>query len=402
VGEPVGREVVSSRAPSPGRDIQLSIDGPTQEALQDALRERVALGGSTGAAGVALDPATGEVLAMASYPTFDPSAFVDGTSKQIERIINSPDKTALNRAIAGRYPSGSTFKVVTAAAALQAGYITPDQLVDSPSDVTLYKQVFPNFKNIAHGDVDLARALEVSSDTYFYKLGDRFYQAAGSPLQAEAESFGLGSDTGIDVPGEEPGLVPTPAWKRRNYAGPAFNDLDRDWKPGDTIQLAVGQGFLLATPLQMAVAYGAVADGGTVRTPTLARRVLDPNGRVVQELAQGRPTHQLEVSADNLAAIRQGLYQGANGPDGTSTGVFGALPDRAKVAGKTGTAEVEGGEDHSWFVGYAPYDNPKIVVAIVIERGGTGANAAAPAVCRTMSAFLEFDPGLCGVTAVAN
>ena len=261
-GEPVGREVVSSRAPSPGHDIQLSIDGPTQRAMQDALRQEVSLGSSTGAAGVALDPATGEVLAMASYPTYDPSVFVDGTTKQIDRVNTSPDTPALNRAIAGRYPSGSTFKVITASAALEAGYITPGELIDSPSEVTLYKQVFPNFKNIAHGPVDLPRALEVSSDTYFYKLGDRFYRAQGSPLQAEAEDFGLGRDTGIDLPGEEPGLVPTPAWKRRNYAGPAFNDLDRDWKPGDTIQLAVGQGYLLATPLQMAVAYAAVADGG--------------------------------------------------------------------------------------------------------------------------------------------
>jgi penicillin-binding protein 2 len=401
-GEPVGREVVSSRAPSPGRDIELSIDGPTQRAMQDALREEVSRGSSTGAAGVALDPATGEVLAMASYPTFDPSVFVDGTTKQIDRVNTSPDTPALNRAIAGRYPSGSTFKVITAAAALQAGYITPGELIDSPSSVTLYKQVFPNFMNIAHGEVDLPRALEVSSDTYFYKLGDRFYRAHGSPLQAEAESFGLGRDTGIDIPGEQPGLVPTPAWKRRNYAGPAFNDLDRDWKPGDTIQLAVGQGFLLATPLQMAVTYGAVADRGVVRTPTLARRVQDPNGRVLQELSQGRPTRTLDVSAENLAAIRQGLYQAANGPDGTSTGVFGGLPDGDKVAGKTGTAEVEGGAAHSWFVGYAPYNDPKIVVAIVVERGGTGANAAAPAVCRTMAAFRKFDPGRCGATAVAN
>ncbi len=401
-GEPVGREVVSSRAPSPGHDIQLSIDGPTQRAMQDALRQEVSLGSSTGAAGVALDPATGEVLAMASYPTYDPSVFVDGTTKQIDRVNTSPDTPALNRAIAGRYPSGSTFKVITASAALEAGYITPGELIDSPSEVTLYKQVFPNFKNIAHGPVDLPRALEVSSDTYFYKLGDRFYRAQGSPLQAEAEDFGLGRDTGIDLPGEEPGLVPTPAWKRRNYAGPAFNDLDRDWKPGDTIQLAVGQGFLLATPLQMAVAYAAVADGGIVRTPTLARRVQDPNGRVVQELSQGRPTHKLNVSPGYLTAIRQGLYQAANGPDGTSTGVFGGLPAADRVAGKTGTAEVAGGPAHSWFVGYAPFNDPKIVVAIVIERGGTGANAAAPAVCRTIAAFRKFDPARCGVTSVAN
>ena len=397
---------MSSRAPRPGRDVQLTIDSPTQRALQDALREQVSMNGlSTGGAGVALDPRTGEVLALASYPDYDPSVFVSGSQKQIQDVIKDPANRLLDRAIGGKYPAGSTFKAVSAAAGLEDGFITADEEIESPSEIELYKTVFPNFRNRSHGFVDLPTALEVSSDTYFYQLGDKFYQAAGSPLQEEARSFGLGERTGLDLPGEIDGLIPDPAWKRQNFAGPPFTDLDRSWKPGDTINLSVGQGYLGVTPLQMAVAYSAIANGGTVPTPSIGRRVLDPNGRELQELASGKPTKSIDVSPDNLATIREGLYRASNGTGGTSTSVFGLLPPDRKVAGKTGTAEqVEGKEDHSWFVGYAPYDDPKIVVAVVIEAAGTGSSAAAPTVCKTIAAYSEtsFDPGLCGEDAEAN
>jgi penicillin-binding protein 2 len=405
-GEPTGREIVSSRAPRPGRDVQLTIDSPTQRALQDAIEEQVSLNGlSTGGAGVALDPNTGEVLAMASYPDYDPSVFVNGSQKQIQDVISDPENRLLDRAIGGSYPAGSTFKPISASAGLQDGFITADELVDSPSEIELYKTIFPNFRKHSHGYVNLPTALEVSSDTYFYQLGDEFYRAQGSPLQEEARTFGLGGRTGLDVPGEIDGLIPDPAWKRKNFAGAPFTDLDRSWKPGDTINLTVGQGYLGVTPLQMAVAYGAIANGGTVYTPSIGRRVLDPNGRELQELSSGKPTHSIDVSPDHLASIREGLYMAANGGGGTSTAVFGNLPPDRRVAGKTGTAEqVEGKEDHSWFVGYAPYDDPKIVVAVVIEAAGTGSSAAAPTVCKTIAAYSEtsFDPGLCGDGAEAN
>ncbi len=405
-GEPTGREVISSRVPRPGRDVQLTIDATAQAALQKALAEQVSLNGlSTGAAGVALDPDTGEVLALASYPDFDPSLFVNGSQERIEAVIADPDKVLLNRAIGGNYPAGSTFKAISAAAGLEGGFITAGEEVESPSQIELYKTVFSNFRGRSHGYVDLPTALEVSSDTYFYQLGDEFYRAQESPLQEEARRFGLGERTGLDVPGEVDGLIPDPAWKRQNFAGAPFTDLDRSWKPGDTINLSVGQGYLNVTPLQMALAYGAIANGGTVHTPSVGRRVLDPNGRQLQELSSGKPTHTIDVSPDNLASIREGLYRAANGPGGTSTSVFGLLPADRKVAGKTGTAEqVEGKEDHSWFVGYAPYDDPKIVVAVVIEAAGTGSSAAAPTVCRTIAAYPEtsFDPALCGEDAEAN
>ncbi|MBY0397012.1 MAG: hypothetical protein K2X91_11175, partial [Thermoleophilia bacterium] len=285
--------------------------------------------------------------------------------------------------------------------------VSPDTLLQSSPTIELYGQVFRNYALQSHGLVNLARAMEVSSDTYFYQLGDEFWKlwrrGEKTPLQDEAAKFGLGKPTGIDLPGEDAGILPTPAWKARQFAGPAFSDFDRSWVAGDTIQLAIGQGFFLATPLQMAVAYAAIANGGTVVTPTVGRRVLDPSGRVRRELSVGRPTSRLDIAPRTLEAVREGLYRASNGAEGTATAVFGGLPEGAKLAGKTGTAEPgDNGTDHSWFVGYAPYDNPTIVVAVVIERGGTGANAAAPVVCEAVAAHLDVDPERCGTGALAN
>jgi penicillin-binding protein 2 len=407
-GEPQGREYISSRAPLPGRNIELSIDVETQKALESGLADAARVTGADGAAGIALDPNTGEVLALASYPTYDPEIFVQRREKQIAAINKDETHPQLDRAIDGLYPAGSTFKPITATAALQDGVLGVDEQLESPSVITLYKQEFSNFRGRSHGLVTLPTALEVSSDTFFYQVADRLYQDQSEknrdfPLQDEARSFGLGARTGIDLPGENPALVPDPPWKKQRFAGSDYTDFQRSWLAGDTIQVGVGQGYLLVTPAQMAVAYAAIANGGTVLTPTVAREVLDPNGRVVQELSKGRPTTPLEIDPGNLSAIRRGLVLAANGVNGTSTSVFGALPEGAKVAGKTGTAEPgDGGEDHSWFVGYAPSDAPSIVVSVVIERGGTGANAAAPVVCRTMAANLAFDPKLCGQPTVSR
>lgn len=402
-GEPQGRAYVSSKSPVPGRNIQLSIDGSTQSALEGALAEATRVTGAQGAAGVAMDPRTGEVLAIASYPTYSPNVFVTRSQRRIEKLNTDESRPLFDRAIAGQYPAGSTFKPITAAAALKVGALTTGEQLESSSSIVLYKQRFSNFRGHSHGFVTLPTALQVSSDTYFYQVADRLWRRQDDkkrvfPLQAEAREFGLSKRTGIDLPGEATGLVPDPIWKQKRFKGTQYSDFQRSWLAGDTIQLGVGQGYLQVTPLQMAAAYGAIADGGTLRTPTVAREVQDPNGRVVQQLAKGRPTTQLDISATSLAAIREGLYEAANGPDGTSTGVFAQLPADKRVAGKTGTAEPgDGGEDHSWFVGYAPYDNPEIVVSVVIERGGTGANAAAPVACSTMSAYLKFDANLCGV-----
>ncbi len=400
-GEPRASAPVTSDLPRQGSDVRTTIDIRVQRQLEAALA-RYAQGGSGKAAGVAIDPRTGDVIALGSYPSFNPQVFVDRRDKAIARIQNDPRQPQFNRATQGLYPAASTFKVVTASAALRAGLITPDTQLDSPSEVEIYDTWFPNFKKISHGMVNLPRALEVSSDTFFYQLGEDFYNGQGSPLQAEAERFGFGSRTGIDLPGESPGLVPTIAWKKKNWAGPEFSDLDRSWKPGDTVNLSVGQGNLQVTPLQLANAYAAIANGGEVMTPSLGLSLQEPNGRRVRDLARAKPTRSLDIADSSLQGIREGLYLAANGIEGTGAGVFGNLPGGIEIAGKTGTAENPGEDDHSWFVGYGPVADPTIVVAVVVENAGTGSNAAAPAVCATMASALDFPADGCGSAAEAN
>lgn len=402
-GQPVGRGIVSSVAPMPGSNVELSIDLDTQRELEEQLRTRVKLSGTAeGAAGVAMDPRTGEILALASYPTYDPGAFVENRGKDVARLNTDERRPLFDRVVSGTYPAASTFKPVTGTAALEENLLDADTLVDSPGVVEYYDQEFTNYGGQWHGLIDMPEALKVSSDTYFYSIGNQFYSRQDSPLQEWARDYGFGSPTGVDVPGESGGVVPTPEWKKEHYSEPPYSEIDRIWKPGDTIQLAIGQNLLRVTPLQLATAYAAIANGGTVHTPTVARRVLTPSGREQRNLLAARPARQLEASEETIKTMQQGLYEAANGNGGTSTAVFGNLPASAKVAGKTGTAEVPPKQDDSLFVGYAPADNPKIVVAVVVEHAGTGANSAAPAVCNVIAGYLKVDQNLCGSGAEVN
>ncbi|MSO44788.1 MAG: penicillin-binding protein 2 [Thermoleophilia bacterium] len=402
-GEIVGRGVLSQTPPRSGETLQLSIDLPVQRALESALRDEMAWSGtSTGAAGVALDPRTGAVLAMASFPTYDPSVFESGTARDVRRVLTSPSHPLLDRAIAGEYPAASTFKAITAAAALSSGLYTAGERLDSPGSLVFYKTRFHGFNNTAHGILTLPQALEVSSDTFFYSLGDRTYRTRGWPMQEWSRRFGLGRPTGIDLTeGESAGLVPDLAYKRRTCDS-SVDPIDCSWRPGDSINMSIGQGNVLVTPIQMAVAYAALANGGTVVTPTLGKAVVDADGKVLRDLVSARATRSLGLAAPHLALIRTGLVRAANGNAGTAAPVFGGLPVAFRVAGKTGTAENPSGVDHAWYVGYAPADNPRIVVAVVVERGGQGANSAAPAACRTIAASLGFFESRCGTGAKVN
>ncbi len=413
LGEPTGRGLYESVPPRRGNDLRLSIDAATQRTLDDEVKARVAISPtSNAAAGIAMNPQTGEILGLSSYPTFSPSAFETGNAKLIARyndLKESNHQPTFNRAIAGRYPAASTFKGVTATAALQEKILRPDEYINSPSERIIYKTRFRNFGDLSQGEIQLPLALELSSDTFFYEVGKRFYDdTTNERLPTWARRFGFGAPTGIDLPGEDPGLVPDKAYKRKAYAGPRFASYQRSWQPGDDVNLSIGQGFLQVTPLQLATAYSAIANGGTIVTPTLGKDVIAPDGTVRRRLAAARPTRRLPASTANLAFVREGLFRAANGGQGTAYDVFHNVPEGAKVAGKTGTAEAgkdragNQREDHSWFVGYAPFDNPTVLVAIVVENGGTGAGGAAPAVCRTMATYLKFDQSLCGVSLKKN
>jgi len=419
-GNPVGSGAISTTPPVQGDILQTSIDIPVQEALEKELSERVrASGTATGAAGVAIDPNTGQILAMASYPTFNPNAFVQHTAANdtlITGYFNTTDDPMQNRAIQSSYPPGSSFKAVTAMSALELGILSPTELIDGGSQITLYGTVFPNFQHENNGFIPLATALEVSSDTYFYQVGARFWNLheaavsqtnnpnSGLQQQDWAERFGFGATTGIDLPDETTGRVPTPAWKK-SYFGALGQASMETWEPGDNINMAVGQGNLLVTPLQMAVAYSAIANGGSMVTPTIGMDITNQSGQIVRQLSGVTPPRSLGVSPAVLDAVRQGLYLVAQGPQGLASGVFRpvAAAGGPVVAGKTGTAQsgTSTEPDHAWFVGYAPYSNPKIVVAVVIEHGGYGASAAAPAVCGTIAAYgpTKFNPNLCGGAA---
>lgn len=402
-----------TRVPVRGANLRLSIDLGLQRAGQQALATGIGLANQHGnparaGAFVALDPRNGEVLAMGSAPSYDPNLFARPLSQRDYDVhfgegTNNP---LINRAISAEYPIGSTFKVVTAAAALAEGLITPDTTYVDTGSFREGLLVRRNAGGVVFGPVALRRAMQVSVDTYFYDLGARLNvdpsaHPNGGPLQAWARKLGFGRPTGIDLGGEQEGIIPTPRWReqrnrlqarcerayaknprraRRLYsAGCVFADgTNRSWSGGDNTSLAVGQGDFLATPLQLAVAYAALENGGTIVRPHVGMQITDPDGRVLQRIAP-KPARRVELPAADLQAIRDGLRAAAQEPGGTSYDVFATFPK--PVYGKTGTAQIAAtGIDQSWYVAYVPDPVRPIVVAATVESGGFGAEAAAPAV----------------------
>jgi penicillin-binding protein 2 len=355
--------------PLQGKHLRLSLDLDVQRAGQQALA-----GGTGKGAFAVMNANNGEVLALGSQPSFDPNVFTKPLSEKRLKQLYSKDlgEPILNRAIQAGYPTGSTFKLVTAAAALESGHLTPDTLLHDPGVLEIGGEEFKNAGDVAHGTLALRQALTVSSDVFFYQLG-RDMNEKGMPLQSWGRRLGIGRRTGIDLPAEEPGRLPTPRWRNRWFEQKL---TDRPWSVGDNINLSVGQGDLLSNPLQMAVAYAAVANGGRVLRPRLGLRIEDASGRALQQL--DAPTaRRVNISKENREAILEGLFGAASAPGGTSTPVFEGFP--IPVAGKTGTAEKGAGRaDQSWYVALAPYPNPKYVVAVTDEAGGFGADTAAP------------------------
>lgn len=385
------------RSPLAGNDLSLSIDLGLQRAGQQALQTGISLANGNGnparaGAFVALDPRNGEVLAMGSAPSFDPNILTKPiTQAQYDaKLGQGMDYPQLNRATMSAYPVGSTFKIVTAAAALASGIITPSTVYDDTGTFTLGAQVRHNAGNASYGSVALRDAIRFSVDTFFYWLGaqlnaDPVKHPQGGALQQWAHRFGLGEATGIDLGAEATGTVPSPAWRagrwqlehacrRKHHVPNCFIADNRPWSIGDSASLAVGQGDFLATPLQMAVAYAAIENGGTIVRPHIGLAITSNDGRILQRIEPGAARH---VDIPDLSAIQDGLRAAASESGGTSADVFAGFPE--PVYGKTGTAQFTGKPDQSWYVCYVPDAKKPIVVAVTIESGGFGAQAAAPA-----------------------
>jgi penicillin-binding protein 2 len=408
--------------PQQGQAVRLTLDTRLQLAAQNALKygiQRARNNGQWAADGgaiVALNPNDGSILALASSPTYDPSVYSGRiTTKALNRqglgtAQSAVDKNypALDRALDGTYPPGSTFKPLTAIAALEEHLIKPYAFYPCTGTYTAPEDrshhVFHNWDPNVDQGMDLPTALARSCDTYFYAAGNDFYllpKNRGQPLQRWARKFGFGRSTGIDVGPEATGLVPTIGWKHRMFTrrtDPTNWQVDRLWKPGDSITLAIGQGYLLVTPIQMARLYAAIANGGRLVTPHVLMDVQTPSGTIVPTTAPPAPRPIPGLDPSYLKVVQQGLFQGTHDPLATSYGVFGTFP--VPIAGKTGTAQKDvhppgtapgytHDESQSWWCGYGPANDAKLVVCAVIENGGEGGAAAAPAAEQVFAKFFH-------------
>jgi penicillin-binding protein 2 len=348
-GRELGRE-----AARPGHSLVLNLDATLQSVAEEHLR------GHVGAA-VAMDPRTGEVLVLASTPNYDPAVFAGGISPaNWKRLTSDRQLPLLNRAAEGTYEPGSVFKIVTGTAALAEGVARRESTYACTGALVLGRWVFRDLA--AYGTVSFVRGVQVSCNVMFWTLG----RAVGPErLTRYATALGLGAPTGVDLPTEASGFIPSTEWKQRAHREP--------WYPGDTLNMAIGQGYVLTTPLQIARALSALANGGTLVQPILARRVVTPGGREVRAI-RGRQTPVPVRLPD--AALRT-MWDGLRAVVDAGTGRAAAVPGLA-IAGKTGSAENPRGRPHAWFAGYAPADRPSLVVVVFVEHGYRGGITAAP------------------------
>ena len=380
-GQPV-RYVGGTPAVS-GNSVRLTLDSSLQKAAEDAMESQVrtllASGVMpTGASVVAVDPNSGAILAMASWPSYDPNRFSKGiSSKDWNEIINNKNHPMQNRTISSMYPPGSLFKVITGAAALEAKAMTPEERIfDSGKHWLVDKR---NAQGEAFGWINFYEALEKSDNVYFYEMGRRI---GIDKLSHMAEEFGLGKPTGIDLDGEADGNVASEAYKKKVF--------DQDWYLGETMDAAIGQSYNLTTPLQMAMVYASLANGGFRYQPYLVSRVDNLDG-TPQKIFSPNKLGALPVSKSTLDDIYTGLRM-VMSKDGTGGQIFDKYP--ISIAGKSGTAETNG-LDNGWFVAYAPFDKPEVVVLCMFEHSGFGSDSAAPVVKQVMDAYFhlgDFSP----------
>jgi penicillin-binding protein 2 len=398
---------LTQRKPVAGHDLRLSLDVKLQRAGEQALQQSINNNPpASGGAFVALNPQNGEVYAMGSNPTFNPNIFTKPVSYATYQQLNNPSSNfpLINRAIQSAGPTGSTFKPITSTAALQSGAWNLSDSYDDTGQFCVSGQCRHNAGGAVDGVLDIVNALRVSSDDFFYNLGaltnaDPVTHPNGGALQQWAHQYGIGRKTGIDVGGEVAGNLPSPRWRaninklelqcERKRHVPSCGVADgRPWSIGDNINLAVGQGDVQVTPLQLAVAYSAIANGGTIVRPHIGLDVQQPDGTVLQRI-DPPPARHVNIDSSYLDAIRQGLHDAAQTAGGTSDDVFGNFPQQ--VYGKTGTAQYNGQQDYSWYACFVPSwaTGTPIVVVVWIEQGGFGAAAAAPAAREILSQWFS-------------
>jgi penicillin-binding protein 2 len=402
------RRRLGERNPQPGQDLVTTLDAKLQAVVEDSLVQGIqkarevydkASGkkylASAGGA-VVLDPRNGEILALASFPDYDPNAFVGGISQaEFDLLAKDPANPLLDRVTQSAFPPGSTFKVVTAAAALQDGVATASQKFACPASVRYANTTFRNWKTSDSGALSLTQAIADSCDTVFYPWGYEFYRRFrnmdGHPerLQEYARAFGFGKKTGVEIPFEKAGRVPDEAWLREIHARLPKAFPYAIWLPGYTVNMSIGQGDVLATPLQLANAYAAIANGGTLYKPHIGLKL--EKGSKTTHVYQPEKLGTIPVSQANLAAIQVGLE--AVTTSGTAAGTFAGFPlQTVPVAAKTGTAELQTKppqQPYAWFVAYAPSNNPQYVVAVMLEEGGHGGETAAPIARRILEGIFN-------------
>ncbi|MEW6267926.1 MAG: penicillin-binding protein 2, partial [Thermodesulfobacteriota bacterium] len=392
VVDAAGREIEKQRElpPSLGGRVVLALDRDLQEEAERGFREVPEGEPERMGAAVAIDVRTGDVLALASFPTYDPNVFSSRIDTDTWRALTGDEwKPLRNRAIQNHYPPGSTHKAVMAAAALQERVIDRSTRVYCPGHYYFGGRRFGCWKKEGHGSVDVIQALQRSCDVFFYTVG---VQLGIDRIAKHAHGFGLGEVTGIDLPGESSGIVPSSEWKLRRFK--------EKWYPGETVSAAIGQSYNVYTPLQLAVSYAAIANGGRVVRPRLVLRLEDRDGGLVEQFApEVRETST--VSPENLAIVREGLTAVVEVPGGT--GMRAKVPG-VRVAGKTGTVQVVSLDrvrglredqipvrlrDHAWFGAFAPADDPEIAVAVFVEHGLHGSSAAAPIAQRILAKYFQ-------------
>jgi len=363
------KKIINEVAATDGSNLLLSLDLDLQEKAEEITKSYITKAGLHRASVIIMNPNNGEILALVSLPSYDNNLFAKGISQEdYNKFLNDKDQPLFNRSISGEFPSGSTIKPIFAAGALQEKVITENTSFLSTGGLSIGEWFFPDWKAGGHGATNVRKAIAMSVNTFFYYIGGGYGDFKGlglSGLVKYARLFGLGELTGIDLHGERKGFVPTQAWKEETKHEP--------WYIGDTYHFAIGQGDVIVTPLQVANYTAAIANGGTLYKPHLVSKILDKNNNVVSDVAPQIIRNNF-IDADNLRIVREGMRQTITAGSAQSLQII-PVP----VAGKTGTAQWSTKKGpHAWFIGFAPYDRPQIVITVLVEEGVEGSTIAAP------------------------